>query len=153
MNPRRIPSFVIEIDAWGEWQPEKDFFEVAAARTWGRQFLPQNTWRIVNLVTNDIAYVYNPTAALAEVASQEVQRFDSKDRWMARFLEDRQRRAELLERRRNPPEEEIAFGDGSRGFHIHGQRGHIPTIQEAFGWDDEEDDLHVEKYNWIEEGF
>jgi hypothetical protein len=113
MSTRRRSRFVLEIDSWGDWQPEKNFSEVAAARAWGQQFFPQNGWRIVNGANNDIIYIYNPTAAMAEVASEEIRRFDSKDRWMTRFLEDRQRRAERLEReerRRNQmaPEEEEA---------------------------------------------
>lgn len=157
-------KYSLEIDSWGDWQLEKDFPDALEARAWGQQFFSQNGWRIVNRANDEVVYVYNPTAAMAEVASHEISRFDSKDRWMSRFLEDRQRRTERLEARQRQgqmavEEEEVAFGEGSRGitpwFHgqpANGRRRQIPTLQEAFGWDDD-DDPPMERFNWIEEGF
>lgn len=180
-RPRR-DKLHLEVDEWGEWGFEKEFSELVPAQAYGREFFPQNGWRIINARTKAVVFVYDPLEAMASTAATEIQRFASRDRWMDQFLRDRQARTARLQRRQmSAEEEEVAFGPGSRGmnqpwFNANGpHRGNVPDITDVFGrpisrqptphparrlieiFADDADDVYCrpkrEKYNWQEEGF
>lgn len=74
----------LEVQSWADWEQECDFDHFNEAYQYALEKFSQNTWRVLDILTDVVSHTHDPMASVASQASAELDRMSRTDRWIAR---------------------------------------------------------------------
>ena len=138
-------KFCLEIDNYGTWEVERHFASRGDAVAHGKSLFEQNTWRVINLVTDKVVHVHDPSDSIIELASADVNRLESHDRWVRNMVNLRQNRLARASALPTPQRSHLTRVASRQ------RRGR--SLRDLFDGTLELVVEKIEKVNWLQEGF